>query len=462
MHQAEEHFHILKQGKVAWNAWREKHPKTLPVLNFSNISGLDLSGYDLRQADFTQSEIRDTDFSDARLDDADLSFSEIENVDFSRARFTGASMGSCSIKASSFKDAMVLSALFSDNTCEIVDFRGAIGLLSAWSNSTFKRCKFAKATFTDSDFRSVDLSGCNLRGASLRGADFTQATLAKAKLQGAYLEDACFDRANLVGVRLEKAILINANLKDANLENVNLEEADLSHADLHKANLKGAKLNRSLVHGVAAWNIQLDAKTEQSELCISDEGEPDLTVDDIEVAQFVYLLANNEKIRTLLGTVTNKAVLILGRFTPERKAILDLLRTELRKRNYVPIVFDFEKATTKDFTETIKVLAGLCVFIVADITQPKSSPLELQATVPDYMTPFVPIIQENEEPFSMFTDLKQKYNWVLEPLKYPSELVLKKAIDKGIIQRAMAKHAVLLERKAKQISVVSAEDYLSE
>ena len=355
-----------------------------------------------------------------------------------------------------------MSAFFTESTFESVDFSGAIGLQVAFSESAFTNSKFTKAVFTESDFRNVIFVGADLREASLRGADFTLADLGKAKLQGAYLEEACFDRAILAGAHMEKAILHGANLKEANCENTNFEEANLSHVDLHKANLKGAKLNRSLIYGIAAWNLQLDSKTQQSELCISGEEEPDLTVDDIEVAQFIYLLANNQKIRNVLETVTNKAVLILGRFTPERKAILNVLRRELRKRNYVPIVFDFEKATTKDFTETIKVLAGLCVFIVADITQPKSSPLELQATVPDYMTPLVPIIQANESPFSMFTDLTQKYDWVLEPLTYPSETILVKAIDKGIVNRAMAKHAELLERKAKRISAVNAEDYLAE
>jgi hypothetical protein len=36
-------------------------------------------------------------------------------------------------------------------------------------------------------------------------------------------------------------------------------------------------------------------------------------------------------------------VLILGRFTEERKLVLDALREELRQRCYLPILFDFEK-----------------------------------------------------------------------------------------------------------------------
>ena len=36
-------------------------------------------------------------------------------------------------------------------------------------------------------------------------------------------------------------------------------------------------------------------------------------------------------------------MLILGRFTEERKLVLDALREELRQRCYLPILFDFEK-----------------------------------------------------------------------------------------------------------------------
>ena len=44
-------------------------------------------------------------------------------------------------------------------------------------------------------------------------------------------------------------------------------------------------------------------------------------VDDLEVAQFIYLLLNNQNVRQVIDTITSKIVLILGRFTPERKAV---------------------------------------------------------------------------------------------------------------------------------------------
>ena len=105
--------------------------------------------------------------------------------------------------------------------------------------------------------------------------------------------------------------------------------------------------------------------------------------DNIEVAQFVYLLLHNEKIRDVIDTIGKKAVLILGRFTAERKAVLDALREELRKRDYLPILFDFDVPATRDITETVSLLARMARFVVADITDARSIPQELSVIVPD-------------------------------------------------------------------------------
>ena len=91
---------------------------------------------------------------------------------------------------------------------------------------------------------------------------------------------------------------------------------------------------------------------------------------------------NNEKIRDVIDTVGKKGVLLLGRFTEGRIAVLERLRDELRQRGYLPIVFNFDKPETKDFTETVRLLAGLSKFVIADLTSPKSAPYELGVIVP--------------------------------------------------------------------------------
>jgi hypothetical protein len=57
------------------------------------------------------------------------------------------------------------------------------------------------------------------------------------------------------------------------------------------------------------------------------------------MAEVVYLLLQNEKIRDVINTITSTAVLILGRFSSERKAILGAVREERRHRDYVPVLF---------------------------------------------------------------------------------------------------------------------------
>ena len=49
----------------------------------------------------------------------------------------------------------------------------------------------------------------------------------------------------------------------------------------------------------------------QKNLIITPHGEPAITVDNLEVAQFIYLLLNNESVRRVIDTITSKVVLIL-------------------------------------------------------------------------------------------------------------------------------------------------------
>ena len=40
----------------------------------------------------------------------------------------------------------------------------------------------------------------------------------------------------------------------------------------------------------------------------------------------------------------------------------------------MPIVFNFDKPETKDFTETVRLFVGMSKFVIADLSSPKSVP----------------------------------------------------------------------------------------
>jgi hypothetical protein len=274
------------------------------------------------------------------------------------------------------------------------------------------------------DLSEADLSGADLCWADLRGADLYRALLRGADLRGALLRGADLRGADLRWVHLPLADLREADLTGADLSGADLRWADLRGADLSTAilvgtNLKEANLTGCKVYGIAAWDINL-AGAQQADLVITPEDEPVITVDNLEVAQFIYLLLHNEKIREVIDTITSKAVLILGRFTPDRKVVLDAMREELRRQNYLPILFDFEKPASRDLTETISILAHLARFIIADLTEAKSIPQELQQIVPDLPTvPVQPVLQASAQEYSMFEHFKH-YPWVLATYRYRS------------------------------------------
>ena len=137
-------------------------------------------------------------------------------------------------------------------------------------------------------------------------------------------------------------------------------------------------------------------------------------------------------------------MLILGRFTLERKAVLDTLREELRKRDYLPVLFDFEKPVSRDLTETISTLAHMARFVIADLTDAKSIPQELNAIVPDLPSvPVQPILYASDESYSMFEHF-MRYPWVLPTFRYQDTMSLLVSLKEHVITPS--------EQKARELA----------
>jgi hypothetical protein len=83
-------------------------------------------------------------------------------------------------------------------------------------------------------------------------------------------------------------------------------------------------------------------------------------------------------------------------------------------------------------------------FIIADLTEPNSVPHELAAIVPNTIVPVQTIVLKGHRPYSMWSDLRKRYHWVLEPYQYKSKKLLINQLTKRVIAPA--------EAKAKQLA----------
>lgn len=320
----------------------------------------------------------------------------------------------------------------------ILDLRGVAVPFAFLGKADLQGARLDDADFSGARLKNAlfdygQLDKVDLKDSLLLGASFEEASLVKADLRGADAGNASFRGANLSGANLSGCRLNSVDFSGANLSEADLSGAYLSKASLVEAEVSGAVFDDSCVYGISAWDLLGDPASAQR-LAITRE-QPLITVDNLKVAQFVYLMYCNPEIREVLDTVTRKVVLILGRFSEERKQVLDALRVALRKYDYVPVIFDFDAPANRDLTETVTLLARMARFVVADLTDPASIPQELQAIAPDVAVPIKLIIKATEQPYAMSADLR-KYPWVLKPFRYHSLEHLLESLPKKVVKPA--------------------------
>jgi uncharacterized protein YjbI with pentapeptide repeats len=385
----------LKQGVERWNKWRTEHPNEHIDLSGANLSGANLSGANLSWADLSGADLSEIDLWYANVSEAALSRADLSRSNLLSTNFSGANL----------------------------------------SRANLSEANLSKACLSGADLTEAVLSKADLTNADLRRAVFFRASLMEANLSMALGYKAYFGWANFSRANLSEAFLINADLREADLTNADLRRADLTFSNLTQAHLDNADLRGCRVYGVSAWDVQL-AGAKQTALVITPGGTAQITVDDLEVAQFIHLLLTNRKIRNVIHSVTSKAVLILGRFSERQKPVLDALHAALRDSYHlVPILFDWEPSKNRDLTETVLLLANMCRFVIADLTDAKSIPQELSLIVPNLPSvPVQPIILASEHEYAMFEHWR-KFSAVLPEYRYESQQQLLDTLDTGVLAR---------------------------
>jgi uncharacterized protein YjbI with pentapeptide repeats len=404
------HIDIIRDRIDHWNEWRRKNTKVVPDFAGADLSELNLVGANLAKADFNGAKLSGTNLSGANLSWAKLFRADLSQADLSRA------------------------TLFKANLSQ-ADMAGA---------------NLNGADLTGAFLIRADLSGASLIQACMKGANLGQASLFRAKLNGALLTQASFFKADLSEADLSEANLEGANFQEAVLERTNLRSANAANANfcfatLLRANLENAILDNCAVYGTSLWEVNL-TESRQRDLDIMPAQQPILSVDSLQTAQLVGMLLHHEKARYEVFSITLNTVLVIGRFSPERKPVLAAIKEALRRVDYSPLVLDFHLPGSGDKNEIVKTLGRMSRFVIADLTEDKRIAETLDAVV--HFLPSVPIqpIGEEGKEQGIADSHYSKYRWVLPywPFKDADDLAAK--IGREVIAPAEQKAAEIRQK----------------
>ncbi|MEX2409938.1 MAG: pentapeptide repeat-containing protein [Candidatus Paceibacterota bacterium] len=378
---------IEQRNPSIWNEWKNNE-KTHPNLEGVDLSNQVLHNYDFQFTNLMYANLRNCKMT-TRFDYANLNYANLSNT---------------FLWTSTFEETQI-------------------------KNASLEKCDFQASRIQATFFTGSNLKGANFYKCDLEDSSFEDCDLRYAIFQDAYMLQTNFKKCHCYGTNFR-----NANLKYANFEWATIMQSDFTSAVLNNIDFSKCTIKYCKIYGIAAWDLKLN-NSKRSNFIISKEGEAAITVDDMEMAQFIHLLINNYKIRDIINTITSKSVLILGRFYEERKNILDTLRDELRKKDLVPIIFDFQPSENRDLTETIQLLANMSKFIVADLTDAKSIPHELSHIIPFLPSvPVQPILWAKEKvPYSMYEHW-DNFTSVLPIFSYDDKTHLIRNLDKAILE----------------------------
>ena len=250
-------------------------------LERANLEGADLTGVSLLNAKLYRAKLRGAKLININLSYADLSGANLRGSNLGVANFSkpdkdnpyGAKLIAADLRDADFSGSDLFGARLSDTILSGLDLSG-LDMRGAYLD----RARLAGTNLEDSDLRGAYLVGACLPNANFKGAKLDGANLSKTCLKyscnyspdfikleqtfireqyGNYIPSEDYDGEgippNFEGATLKGAFISGATLVGANFTNADLTDADLTNSDLSGANLTGANLT-----GADIRNLNLD------------------------------------------------------------------------------------------------------------------------------------------------------------------------------------------------------------
>ena len=210
--------------------WSSRMGGARAVFTWKDLTGLNLSGRNLCDADFTgailvECNMRGTkldnaslfgaDLQDACLVDASLRRSDLRGACLRGADLSGADMFEADLREGAIaaadrdrglkimehqnRNGNVTGAILAGANLERSRLSGVIAVRADFTDAVMKDCKLVRANLKQANFTGVNFAGADLSGADLSGADLRDAVLVGAKtfawnVSNANLEGALTDK----------------------------------------------------------------------------------------------------------------------------------------------------------------------------------------------------------------------------------------------------------------------------
>ena len=153
--------------------------------------------------------------------------------------------------------------------------------------------------FEGCNFSNVDLHGVSLRNGYYINCSFDGSTIQYADLVDAYFSSCSFKKTKMRVTKIGSATFYNCKFEDADLSYCSAEETSFSNSKLINTKLENirfvsndfsdANLVGCSIYGISSWDLNLNNSV-QKDLIITKKEQPEITVDNIELAQFLYLI----------------------------------------------------------------------------------------------------------------------------------------------------------------------------
>lgn len=163
----EAHVNIWEMGTGVWNEWRKSNPTIKP-----DLSNLDISGEDMHEINYSDTNLRKVVLSRASLNSADLTGADLSGSDLSNANLNEASLRGTTLI---------------ETNLERTDFTRADLGNANLSNAYMEQTQFAEAF----------LGRAVVTGSHILGADFTEAHLTDADFSGCVIGAVFFTKVDL-------------------------------------------------------------------------------------------------------------------------------------------------------------------------------------------------------------------------------------------------------------------------